>query len=654
MLSSLRIRTRLYAGFLVVLALLALVAAASIWVFSSASGSFDRFADAASGAVMSVELDRTVSQFDRRADEYLSDPDPAVRELVADSRQSLSAAIEDIQAQDMGAEADRQVAAIAAAYAAYLAALDPAMILAERRVALAQDKLEPTAARLVDEARDVLENGTLVQLASAARLIQHTLQAQMAVTSYLLEPTDDSFAVIWEELFAVDEAIAQLPNADNAIALYDVYLEGVNELSGVIGEIEAAHEILSTQGAVITNSATAMKEAAVASESAIQSASTTQLEGAGNLVIALTAVSLLLGFAAAALIGRSIAKPVTEMTQTMARLADGDLTVEVPAQGQKDEIGEMAAAVRVFRDNAREVERLQQEQEAARRHEEETRRAAMLGLADELEQDVAGAIGDITSSASQMQSTAEAMSATADDTNRQCSTVANATHEASSNVETVAAAAEELSASISEISRQVNQSATIAREAVSQAGTANDQVEGLLEATNRIGEVVNMITDIAEQTNLLALNATIEAARAGESGKGFAVVANEVKNLANQTGRATEEISQQIQSVQTATHTAVNAIKSVTSTIDEINEIASAIASAVEEQGAATQEIARNTQEAARGTHEVTSTISGVTQAAGETGQAAGQVLESANALHVRAEQLQSAVNNFLGRVRAG
>ncbi|SOD94529.1 methyl-accepting chemotaxis protein [Caenispirillum bisanense] len=658
MLSTLRIRTRLYAGFFAVLALLALVAAASIWVFGSVSTSFERFAGSAQGAVLSVQLDRATALFDRRVSDYLREPSDEALAALGDSRAGLSARISEFQAAATAGQAAQHAADIAAAYDDYLATLDPAMSLVSRRVDISTGVLGSTAQALVEEARLHAEEssaeGIANDVAVAGQLIQHTLQAQMAVTSYLLRPTEEAFTGIWDELFKVDEAIAQLPEAEMATTLYEQYLEGVNELSGVIGELQSAQAQLERHGAVITDHTEQVKTESLAAEAAIKKDTDGQLSAANSWVIGLTVASLVLGGAAAFLIGRSIAGPVTAMTAAMRRLAAGELTVEVPADGNKDEIGEMAAAVRIFRDNAREVERLQSEQAETRRREEENRRRAMLGMADELEESVAGAIGAITTSASQMQSTAEAMSATAHDTNRQAATVATATMQASSNVETVAAAAEELSASISEISRQVTQSAAIARSAVGQAAQANDQVAGLLEATRRIGEVVSMITDIAEQTNLLALNATIEAARAGESGKGFAVVANEVKNLANQTGRATEEIGQQIAAVQAATQSAVDAIKGVTGTIDQINEIASAIASAVEEQGAATQEIARNTQEAARGTHEVSSTIGGVTQAAGETGEAAGQVLQSATQLHSRAEELQSAVDRFLKRVRAG
>ena len=273
--------------------------------------------------------------------------------------------------------------------------------------------------------------------------------------------------------------------------------------------------------------------------------------------------------------------------------------------------------------------------------------------AERFESTVKGMVEVVASAATEMQSTARSMETTANSTSEQATAVAAAAEEASTNVQTVASAAEQLSSSISEISRQVAQSTQIAGNAVSEAERTNEMVKGLADAAQKIGEVVGLINDIASQTNLLALNATIEAARAGEAGKGFAVVASEVKNLANQTAKATEEIGAQIGGIQSATQGAVTAIQGIGDTIAEINEIASAIAAAVEQQGAATQEIARNVEQAASGTTEVTQSITQVTQAASETGNAAGQVLQAAGELSTQAENLSGEVTSFLDTIRA-
>jgi methyl-accepting chemotaxis protein len=273
--------------------------------------------------------------------------------------------------------------------------------------------------------------------------------------------------------------------------------------------------------------------------------------------------------------------------------------------------------------------------------------------ADRFEQDISSMVQVVASSASLLQSTSETLAASALQASQQATAVSTSAQQASSNVQTVAAATEELSSSIQEISRQVSQSNQIGAAAVEEARRTNQMVQGLAEAAGKIGEVVKLINNIASQTNLLALNATIEAARAGEAGKGFAVVAGEVKSLANQTAKATDEISGQINAVQTATRDAVGAIQGIGSTIGRISEIAGAIATAVEEQGAATQEIARNVQEAAQGTDSVTSTIGMVTHAAGETGSAAQQVLTAANGLNQQSVRLTDEVSKFLAVIRA-
>ncbi|MBF0354251.1 MAG: HAMP domain-containing protein [Alphaproteobacteria bacterium] len=351
--------------------------------------------------------------------------------------------------------------------------------------------------------------------------------------------------------------------------------------------------------------------------------------------------------------GGSIIRPINALTATMRRLADGERNAEIPALDQKDEIGEMARAVDVFKRNAIDMDRMKVEQEHQKLVAEEEKNRSMHTLAEGFDRSVRTIVNEVSASATELEDTAQGMSSIADETQQQATAVAAASEEASSNVQTVAAAAEELSSSISEISRQVSQSTRVAQGAAKEAERANAMVQGLAEAASKIGEVVHLINDIASQTNLLALNATIEAARAGDAGKGFAVVANEVKSLANQTAKATDEISQQISAVQGATKDAVGAIESITKVIGEVNEISTAIASAVEEQGAATQEIARNVQQASGATAEVSSHIGGVTQGAQKTGASANHVLTAAEALSKQSAHLRQEVDRFLAGIRA-
>jgi len=365
------------------------------------------------------------------------------------------------------------------------------------------------------------------------------------------------------------------------------------------------------------------------------------------------AIIVLLGFGIALVITSGIATPIKAMTGAMGALASGNLDVVIPHSDRTDEIGDMAKAVQVFKDNAIQVAGLRRQQEEAAVQAVTERKQAMNKMANDFEASIMGVVREVSGSAAEMQATAQTLSSTAQQGSSQATTVAAASEQASANVQTVASAAEELSASISEISNQVNEAARISTEASEEAHRTNEKIQALAAAADKISEVVNLIDDIASQTNLLALNATIEAARAGDAGKGFAVVANEVKSLANQTGRATAEISSQISAVQEETRHAVSAIGNIGNVIEQVRQISAGIASAVEEQGAATRGIAENVQQAARGTQEVTSNISGVTQAAETTGQAANNVLSSATGLMKQSDRLQSEVAKFLGTVRS-
>jgi len=397
-----------------------------------------------------------------------------------------------------------------------------------------------------------------------------------------------------------------------------------------------------------------------------------------NWLISLSVVSaVLIGLGLAWLIGNGIANPITAMVKEMSKLAGGDRTIEVPGTGRKDEIGDMASAVEVFKESAITQDRLEAEQVTAREEriaarekqkilddeiaerqekrqsERESRAKHIEELCETFDKTVNAALVLVETSSTQMEATAQGMTVAAQEAGEKSQAVAAASGQASGNVQTVASASEEMAASIQEISTQVTTSSTIANDAVEAAQNATEQVQSLVLASQKIGDVVSLINDIASQTNLLALNATIEAARAGDAGKGFAVVASEVKSLASQTAKATDEIASQISSIQGATGAAVSVIEEIASTVGKISEVSNVIAAAVEEQGAATNEISRNAQEAARGTEEVSSNIMEVNSATNETGKSAGEVLTAAKGLMEQSATLKGDISSFLSNVKS-
>ena len=666
--SRLRVGTRIYAGFTVVVLLLALVSVATVSGLRDGLSTFLRYQHVVDIQQLVLTFDRDVIALRREIRAFVSADTETVQPLIGELRKKIEADLTNLDRELVGDERRKGVALIAASQAQYIDLLDK-VIAAKRRIyQLRHKEMDPLGTEMRRALSEVTES------AMAARDFETAAEAGLAV-QYLMQVRVNEMRLLdRDDAKAADAIVVNLTDTKRALTALaarvqtDALQASVTKVAAGLAKYQAAfaeaaarkNELLNITGkempgvaAELARNFRDLGQSANAELDDTAARSQTSLNASVTTGLGFSVAALIVAVVLAWLIARSIVTPVTAMTAAMGRLASGDIGTEIPARERGDEIGRMAAAVQIFKDNLIDTKKMAAAQEEAEKRAAAEKRALLERLAAEFEQAVGGIVRAVASAANQMQSAAQSLSSTAERTSRQSLAVAASAQQASGNVQTVASAGEELATSIREIGLQVAESTKIAGKAVDDAGRTNATVTGLAEAAQKIGDVVKLINDIAGQTNLLALNATIEAARAGEAGKGFAVVASEVKSLANQTAKATDEIAQQIQAIQGATQDSVDAIKAIGATIGQISDIATAVAGAVEEQGAATQEIARNVQQAAKGTQEVSTNISGVTQASKETGTAANQVLAASGELARQAEMLRHEVDAFVAKVRA-
>ncbi|MEY9517536.1 methyl-accepting chemotaxis protein [Bradyrhizobium elkanii] len=607
-----------------------------------------RLTNAKLGEIIELGADKSVVS---ALQENVKNTDEATKSLISAARERL----------EVGALRDKQYNALRKAQAAFVSAASPAMLDAQTRLNAILAAAEVSADDATEAARTV---GQISNVLAAGNLMAADMTAALSAnSSETLDAIEAEFKAGRER---VKSNLEDLPNNPAIVAVRDtasrllVLGEGKTGVFKIrqkeLDAIDYGQTILEETRKLNVGLGISVQQLVDAVQKETDSSTfqaRQQISLATMVMIGLGALTLVGSFLFVWLyVGRNILRRIRGLQRSMQLLSDGDLDTEIPQSRQRDEIAVMADALQVFRESMVESRELTENQNKDRSAKAE-RASRMEAQIVTFESNVRSALGSLQTAANSMQSTAQSMSATADQSSALVNAVASAAEETSVNVQTVSAGTEELSSSIQEIGRQVVTSAEIARKAVEEASATDSTMQGLADNAARISVVVDLIQTIASQTNLLALNATIEAARAGEAGRGFAVVASEVKNLASQTAKATEEIRQQIVSMQEVTTTAVSAIRNISSTIGEINDVTTAIAAAVEQQGAATREIARNIQHAAGGTSEVSSNIVGVSTASAEAGTAAGEVLSASDALRREADVLRSEIDGFLSNIRA-
>jgi len=665
-LPTLRFRAKIQLGFAVVLAISAVSLGIAYLGFERVSASVASYKNSVAEADLARNIDRALISYRSLVKYYVV----TAKEDDAKAAQKAEAGLKD--AIDQSIRETRKPARLeglnhlAGEFKNFTGTFAE-IVKAKRESALVtQNQLTRDGNMLRYKLDDIAGNASEDELPAVelgAKQVTAQLQAAVALSNMFVVNDDQTVATsalarlkfVENSLHAIstdDEKIAAALKEAHALLMeYRQALTKLVENAKLVDDLVT--EIRGSAGAIVQGSS-AMKADLVSEQERLEAESNAIIGETERLVLMLAAGGFLLGGMLALLLGGGISSPMIALCKAMRDLAGGNFDVVLPGLGRNDELGEMAGAVEEFKLQAiAKAEHDTAAQDALNKEASAARRAELIHFADDFEAAVGSIVSNVSAAAGHLESAAGTLTRTAETTQSLSSQVAGASEEASNTIQSVASATEELSTSVEEIGRQVRESNRIAEAAVVQAQETDGRIGKLSRAAQEIGDVVKLITAIAEQTNLLALNATIEAARAGDAGRGFAVVASEVKSLASQTAKATDEISNHIAGMQQATQESVAAIKEIGTTIGRISNIASSIASAVEQQGSATQEIARNVQNVAEGTQEAAVNIVQVNRGATETGAASEEVLSSARALSSESTRLRVELDRFMQNIRA-